>query len=37
MLFINRRGYANCILPFLQEAIKCPHCDVTLTFTGTAA
>lgn len=32
MLFINRRGYANFIsCRSCGEAIKCPHCDVTLT------
>lgn len=32
MLFINRRGYANFVsCRSCGEAIKCPHCDVTLT------
>lgn len=32
MLFINRRGYANFVsCRACGEAIKCPHCDVTLT------
>lgn len=32
MLFINRRGYANFIsCRSCGEAVKCPHCDVTLT------
>ena len=32
MLFINRRGYANFVsCRSCGEAVKCPHCDVTLT------
>ena len=32
MLFINRRGYANFVsCRSCGEALKCPHCDVTLT------
>lgn len=32
MLFMNRRGYSNFIsCRSCGEAIKCPHCDVTLT------
>lgn len=32
MLFINRRGYSNFVsCRACGEAIKCPHCDVTLT------
>lgn len=32
MLFINRRGYANFVsCRACGEAVKCPHCDVTLT------
>ena len=32
MMFINRRGYANFVsCRSCGEAIKCPHCDVTLT------
>ncbi|MBS6643519.1 MAG: primosomal protein N' [Clostridiaceae bacterium] len=32
ILFINRRGYANFVsCRSCGEAIKCPHCDVTLT------
>ncbi|MEY8352233.1 primosomal protein N' [Lachnospiraceae bacterium 54-53] len=32
MLFINRRGYANFVsCRSCGEAIRCPHCDVTLT------
>ncbi|MDO5410159.1 MAG: primosomal protein N' [Lachnospiraceae bacterium] len=32
MLFLNRRGYASFIsCRSCGEAIKCPHCDVTLT------
>lgn len=31
MLFINRRGYAGFVsCRDCGEAIKCPHCDVTL-------
>lgn len=33
MLFINRRGYANFVsCRSCGEAIKCPHCDVSLTY-----
>lgn len=33
ILFINRRGYASFVsCRSCGEAIKCPHCDVTLTF-----
>lgn len=33
ILFINRRGYAGFIsCRSCGEAIRCPHCDVTLTF-----
>lgn len=32
MLFINRRGYANFVsCRSCGEAVKCPHCDVSLT------
>lgn len=32
ILFINRRGYSNFVsCRSCGEAIKCPHCDVTLT------
>ena len=32
ILFINRRGYANFVsCRSCGEAIRCPHCDVTLT------
>ncbi len=32
MLFINRRGYANFVsCRSCGEAMKCPHCDVSLT------
>ena len=32
IMFINRRGYANFVsCRSCGEAIKCPHCDVTLT------
>ena len=32
MLFINRRGYANFVsCRSCGEAMRCPHCDVTLT------
>lgn len=32
MLFMNRRGYASFVsCRSCGEAIKCPHCDVTLT------
>lgn len=32
MLFLNRRGYANFVsCRSCGEAIRCPHCDVTLT------
>lgn len=32
MLFMNRRGYANFVsCRSCGEAVKCPHCDVTLT------
>ena len=32
MLFMNRRGYSNFIsCRSCGEAVKCPHCDVTLT------
>lgn len=35
MLFINRRGYANFVsCRSCGEAIKCPHCDVSLTLHG---
>ncbi len=33
MLFINRRGYAGFVsCRSCGEAIKCPHCDVSLTY-----
>ena len=33
MLFINRRGYARCVsCRSCGEAVKCPHCDVSLTY-----
>ena len=32
ILFINRRGYANFVsCRSCGEAVRCPHCDVTLT------
>lgn len=32
MLFLNRRGYASFVsCRSCGEAVKCPHCDVTLT------
>lgn len=32
MLFINRRGYANFVsCRSCGEAVRCPHCDVSLT------
>lgn len=32
MLFLNRRGYSNFVsCRSCGEAIRCPHCDVTLT------
>ncbi len=35
MLFLNRRGYANFVsCRSCGEALKCPHCDVTLTLHG---
>lgn len=35
MLFINRRGYSNFIsCRSCGEAVKCPHCDVSLTLHG---
>ncbi len=35
MLFINRRGYSNFIsCRSCGEAIRCPHCDVSLTLHG---
>jgi primosomal protein N' (replication factor Y) (superfamily II helicase) len=33
ILFLNRRGFSNFILcPGCNQAIKCDHCDVTLTY-----
>ena len=33
MLFINRRGYAGCIsCRTCGKVIKCPHCEVSLTY-----
>ena len=33
MLFMNRRGYANFVsCRSCGEALKCPHCDVSLTY-----
>lgn len=33
MLFLNRRGYAGAVsCRACGEVIKCPHCDVSLTF-----
>ncbi len=33
MLFLNRRGYSRFLsCRSCGEAVKCPHCDVTLTF-----
>ena len=33
MLFINRRGYAGFVsCRSCGEAVKCPHCDVSLTY-----
>ncbi len=33
MLFINRRGYSSFVsCRSCGEAVKCPHCDVSLTF-----
>lgn len=35
MLFINRRGYSNFVsCRSCGEAIRCPHCDVSLTLHG---
>ena len=35
MLFINRRGYSNFIsCRSCGEAVRCPHCDVSLTLHG---
>ncbi|MBP3926957.1 MAG: primosomal protein N', partial [Clostridium sp.] len=35
MLFINRRGYSNFVsCRSCGEAVKCPHCDVSLTLHG---
>ena len=37
MLFINRRGYSNFVsCRSCGEAVKCPHCDVSLTLHGAA-
>ncbi len=36
MLFLNRRGYAGFLsCRACGEALKCPHCDVTLSLHGT--
>ena len=33
MLFLNRRGYAGAVSCRARgEGIKCPHCDISLTF-----
>ncbi|WP_149452949.1 primosomal protein N' [Pasteuria penetrans] len=33
MLFLNRRGFSSCLLcRHCGEAIRCEHCDVTLTY-----
>ncbi len=33
MLFMNRRGYANFVsCRSCGEAVRCPHCDVSLTY-----
>lgn len=33
ILFLNKRGYHSCLMcPTCGEALKCRHCDVTLTF-----
>lgn len=33
MLFLNRRGYAGAVAcRACGESIKCPHCDISLTF-----
>ena len=33
MLFMNRRGYAGFVsCRSCGEAMKCPHCDVSLTY-----
>lgn len=33
ILFLNKRGYHSCLTcPSCGEALKCRHCDVTLTF-----
>lgn len=35
MLFINRRGYSNFVsCRSCGEAVRCPHCDVSLTLHG---
>ena len=35
MLFINRRGYSNFVsCRACGEAVRCPHCDVSLTLHG---
>ncbi|MBQ2082141.1 MAG: primosomal protein N', partial [Lachnospiraceae bacterium] len=32
MLFVNRRGYSNCIsCRSCGKAVMCPHCDISLT------
>lgn len=36
ILFINRRGYNSCVsCRSCGEAVKCPHCDVSMTKHGT--
>lgn len=33
ILFLNRRGYHSCqVCPSCGEAVKCEHCDTTLTY-----
>lgn len=33
LLFLNRRGYhTSMICPGCQESLKCPHCDVAMTY-----
>lgn len=33
ILFLNRRGYHTALFcPACQEAVRCPHCDLSLTY-----